>query len=129
MDTVADLITRIKNANRAGKGAVTAPYSKMGLSIAELLEREGFVRAVRIKERKNVRILDIALLKDAAGRPRVCGALRVSKPSRRQYFGVRKVRPVKHGGGRLVISTPKGIMTGEEAKKTGVGGEPLFIIW
>ncbi len=102
------------------------PASKMTAAVAELLEKEGYVKEVS-KQKKNGALTVSILYKN--GQPAVSGSKRISKPSRRMYMGVREVRPVKRGHGLLVLSTPAGILSGKEAREKRVGGEVLFEIW
>ena len=123
-DPIADLLIRIQNASRVGKASVSVPFSNMKLAIADVLSKEGYVGA---PDKKNY-ALNIPL-SYKNGRPVITGVKRLSKLSRRTYMGVRDVRPVRHGHGLLVLSTPKGIMTGAQARANRVGGEALFEIW
>ncbi len=128
MDRIADMLITIKNAGIAGHETVTVPYSKLKHSIAAVLEKEGFVKGVAKKTKKNHPVLEIGI-EYKNSKPRIHDLVRVSKPSRRLYYGVKDIRPVKNGHGLLVLSTPKGILTDKEAKKELVGGEALFKIW
>jgi len=127
-DPIADMIVRIKNAGAAGNDVVTVPYSKMKMAIAELLEREGFVKSVSKKGKKIAKSIEIGLVYDE-DEPRVKGAERISKFSRRVYEKAKGLKRVKNGYGLLVLTTPKGIVTDKEAKEQNVGGEALFKIW
>ena len=129
MHPLSDMLIRVKNAGNAAKETVAVPYSKMKMSVAEILAREGFVGGVSRKGKKVRKNIDIALLYNKDKRPRVQGMQLLSKPSRRVYIGAKSIYSVRRGIGRLIVSTPKGIMTGEEARKEGVGGEALFKIW
>src|SRR5262245_42299132 len=120
-DPISDLLVRLQNASRVKKNAVTVPYSRMKLAIAEILCGEGYVGEIGKKKTE----LSIPLLYKN-GEPVITGVKRISKPSRRMYMGVRDVRPVKRGTGLLVLSTPAGVVTGKEAKVKRVGGEILF---
>lgn len=124
-DPIADLLVRIQNAMKVGKESVAIPNSKMTRAVAEVLSREGYVGAI---DAKKGRLFSVSL-PYKNGRAGVMGAKRISKPSRRMYMGVRDIKPVKHGHGLLVLSTPQGIMTGKEAREKRVGGEVLFEIW
>lgn len=123
-DPISDLLVRLQNASRVGKASVSVPFSQMKLAIAQTLSKEGYVGQ---PDKKNYSLVIPLAYKNGA--PVMTGMKRISKPSRRMYMGVRDVRPVKHGHGVLVLSTPKGIMTGKEAKMGRVGGEALFEIW
>jgi small subunit ribosomal protein S8 len=124
-DPIADLLVQLKNAQSVGKDRVTLPYSALKHAVATILSKEGYVGEGVAK--KNFSLIVPLLYKN--GRPAIIGAKRISKPSRRMYFGVRDVRPIKQGHGLLVLSTPKGVMTGAQAREARVGGEALFEIW
>ena len=123
-DPISDLLVRLQNASRVGKSEVSVPFSKMKLAIADVLSKEGYVG---VPDKKNYSLTIPLSYKD--GRPTITGVKRISKLSRRTYMGVRDVRPVRHGHGLLVLSTPKGVMTGAQARANRVGGEALFEIW
>jgi len=123
-DPIADLLVRLQNASRVGKAEVALPFSKMKRAIADVLSKEGYVGST---DQKNHSLVIALSYKD--GSPAITGVKRISKPSRRMYMGVRDVRPVKRGHGLLVLSTPKGIMTGAQARAARIGGEALFEIW
>ena len=118
----------MKNASLAGKETVSFPYSKMKNAIAECLKKEGFVSELSKKVKKGFPVLEITLIyKD--GKPKIVEVERISKQSRRIYFGMNDIHSVKNGAGVLVLSTPKGILSGKEARKEQVGGEALFRMW
>lgn len=123
-DPISDLLVRLQNASRVGKTSVSLPFSQMKLAIADVLSKEGYVGMPSKKEHTL-----IIPLSYKNGNPVITGTKRLSKPSRRTYVGVRDVRPVKRGHGLLVLSTPKGVMTGTKARAEHVGGEVLFEIW
>jgi small subunit ribosomal protein S8 len=125
IDPISNLINQIKTSERAGKSPVVVPYSKMRMAVIKVLEKEGFVSSSSKRGKKVKKYIDIELNPDK----KIGGVKRISKQSKRVYFTVNDIKLVKYGKGRLVISTPKGIMTGEEARKAGVGGEALFEIW
>jgi len=127
-DSVADMITRIKNAQGVGKDSVTVSFSKLKLSIAEVLQKGGFIKGFAKKGKKINKSLEIELLYENK-KPKVRGANRVSKLSRRVYQKSADIRKVRHGYGMTVFSTPKGVLSGADAVKEGVGGEALFNIW
>ena len=128
MDPIADLLVRIKNAQAASHESVEIPFSKAKLAIAKILEREGFVGAVEKKGLKNKEKIEIVLKYDQ-GAPAISELKRVSKPGQRIYISGDKVRSVKQGYGRAIISTSRGLMTDKEAKKNKVGGEILCQVW
>ncbi|MEX1013781.1 MAG: 30S ribosomal protein S8 [Candidatus Paceibacterota bacterium] len=120
-----DLITRIKNAEAVNKRYVKIPYTKMDRSVAELLEKQGFLKKAEVKGRSIKKIIKIFPNYDK----KIQGIKFLSKPSLRKYSGVEDLRYVKGGYGTLVLSTSKGILTGREARKQKVGGQILFEIW
>lgn len=128
-DPIADMLIRIKNGSRAKKETVLIPYSQLRFSIAQILLREGYLSSVTKRLRKASRLLEVGLVYEGNGSPRVTDVERVSKSSKRVYVGVREVRRVKYGHGVMVLSTPKGLLTGDEARKEHVGGEVMFKIW
>jgi small subunit ribosomal protein S8 len=128
-DPISDFLIRLQNASMARKVDVSLPLSQMKLSIAKILEREGYVANVGEKAKpEGGRTLTCSLIYKN-GRPAISGVKRISKPSRRMYMGVRELRPIKRGHGLLVLSTPAGVLTGKEARLKQVGGEALFEIW
>lgn len=127
-DPISDFIIRIKNASNASKASVSVPYSQMKASIADVLVKEGFLKSAAKKGKKVAKNLEVELAYDN-GAPKITDVLRVSKPSKRLYYGYESIRPVRQGYGRLILTTPKGILTDREARKEKVGGEPLFKIW
>ncbi len=118
----------MKNASLAGNPTVSFPYSKMKNAIAECLKKEGYVVSTAKKTKKGMPVLEVELVY-TAGAPKIKDVERISKQSRRVYMGVKDIRPVRNGFGVLVLSTPKGIISGKEARKEQVGGEALFKIW
>lgn len=128
MDNIANMIIQIKNAGEAGLDSVTMNYSKIKENIAKVLEKEGFVKSVEKKTVKGHPALKIDLYVERRI-PKIKGVKRISKTSKRVYKKSSELRPVKNGYGMLVISTPKGIMTGKDARREKLGGEVLFSIW
>jgi len=127
-DPIADLITRLRNAARAGLPTAVVEYSNFKMAVAQVLLECGFITAATKKGKKVKKVIEMALAYTGR-RPKLTGAIRVSKPSRRVYQGARDLRPVRQGYGELVISTPRGVMTGTAARRAKVGGEALFKIW
>lgn len=122
------MLTKIKNAQAVKKKNVKVNYSKMNEGILKILSSGQFIDGFEKKGQGVKRILDIKLKYDNnAGA--INGIKLISKPSSRLYFGYKDIKPVKQGYGLAVISTPKGIMSGKDAKKMKVGGEMLFKIW
>lgn len=135
MDPIADLLVQIRNAGQAGKDSVTLPHSNIKMSILEVLKKEGYVLGATQKGKEGgVQKIEVGIsyLPEEKGKrrtPRIKGAERISKLSKRLYYGVGDIKPVRFGKGLLVLSTPQGIMSGKEAQKANVGGEALFKIW
>jgi small subunit ribosomal protein S8 len=127
-DPIADMIIRMKNAGDARKDTTSFPYSKIKHDICELLKKEGFVGTCTKKGKKTTTSIEVEILYPG-DEPRITGVRKISKPSRRIYQGSKDIRRVKNGFGMLVLTTPKGIMTGDEARKEKIGGEALFEIW
>lgn len=125
-DPISDFIIRLQNASRVGKTSVSLSPSKLKMAIAQKLLGEGYL--AEVENSKKNEVLTVALAYKS-GKPVISGVKRLSKPSRRLYVGARDVRPVKRGHGVMLLSTPKGIMTGKEAREAHVGGEVLFEIW
>ncbi|HEY4489773.1 MAG TPA: 30S ribosomal protein S8 [Candidatus Paceibacterota bacterium] len=125
-DPISDMVVRLKNADRARRQVVSFPYSQLKEKICEILQKEGFVKSFSKKGKKIAKTIEVELNSESK---KIKGVKRISKPSRRIYFKSSGLRPVKSGYGVLVISTPKGIMTGKEARKVRTGGEALFEIW
>ncbi|MEI6528145.1 MAG: 30S ribosomal protein S8 [bacterium] len=126
-DPVSDFITRIKMAGASNKEVVTLPYSKLIDAIATVLVAEGYLKSVS-KKKKNARTFDVEIAyKD--GKPKITGAVRVSKPSKRVYEKAGNLNLFKSGFGRTILSTPRGILTNRQAVKEKAGGEVLFKIW
>lgn len=128
-DPVSDFIIRLKNAGMVGKRELTMPYSRLKHAIAEKLKETGFIADIEKHGKKVKKSLVITLGYDEGGAHGIRGVKRVSKPGRRLYVSASKIYPVKFGKGKRIISTPLGILTGEEAREKNVGGEELFIIW
>ncbi len=128
-DTIGDFIIRLKNGGMVGKDTVSVPYSKLRHSIAQKLVDAGYIASADAQGKEvQSKTLEIKLRYEN-GAHRINGVKRVSKPGRRLYTKVADLHPVKFGKGHLILSTPAGILTNEEAKEKKVGGEQLFIIW
>ena len=126
-DPIADMLTRIRNAQSVEKTVVAMPASKLKVAIAQVLQDEGYIDgfAVRNKDGKNE--LEIAL-KYYAGRPVIERIERVSRPCLRVYKGRDAIPQVMNGLGVAIVTTPKGVMTDRKARQTGVGGEVLCYV-
>lgn len=128
-DPIANMIIAMKNGAMVSKRTIIVPFSSIKYAIAQCLKDSGFIANVSKKTQKqNIPVLEIDLAYDAKG-PKIHDVVRVSKPSRRVYLGVRELYPVKNGAGITVLSTPKGIMSEKQARKEQVGGEVLFKMW
>lgn len=127
-DPISDFIIQLKNATMVRKEFVVVPYSKLKFAVAQKLEEKGFIGAVAKRGKKARKFLEVEMRYDN-GLARIMGVSRVSKPGRRVYVSSSAIRPVRFGKGALILSTPKGILSGEEARKEHVGGEALFKIW
>jgi len=132
MDPIADMMTRISNAQAVHNERVLIPFSKMKQRIAQVLSEAGYVAETEKKTKKakkaEVDWLEI-VLKYEDGQGAISGIRIVSKPSRHLYERAKDIKQVRSGFGVAVMSTPKGIMTSKEARKENVGGEVLFEIW
>ena len=120
-----DTLIRIKNTEMVGRSSLKVPFSKMDLGILEVLERGGFLRSVETKGRSHKKIIEVHTNPE---RP-IQGVKWLSKPSVRRYGTYRDFYRVKNGYGVLIVSTPKGIMSGEDARKEKVGGQLLCEVW
>jgi len=128
MDSISNMIIIMKNGSLAGKESVTFPYSKMKNAISECLKKEGYITEVSKKVKKGQPLLEVGLVYTDK-KPKITEVERISKQSRRVYFGMKDIHSVRNGSGLLVLSTPKGILSGKEARKEQVGGEALFRMW
>jgi small subunit ribosomal protein S8 len=129
MDPIADMIIRLKNAALAGREVVSLPQSAVKTAIAEKLKSRGFLKDVTVRGKKAVKTLEVTLARTVSGSFRLSDVKRISRPGRRVYVGAGNLRSVQGGMGYAVVSTPKGILFGDEARKENVGGEVLFEIW
>ena len=129
MDKISNLIIGIKNAGSAKKEHVSVPFSNFRMEVANVLKKEGYLEDVNKKGKKPKHTIEMTILYNKDGSPKVTDVYRVSKPSKRIYYGAKDIRAVKGGQGALILSTPKGILTDKQARKENVGGEALFKIW
>jgi len=128
-DPIADMLTRLRNANSAYHDTVGMPYSKIKSHIAEILQQEGYIAAWRVEDADVGRNLVITLKYGNQRERSIAGIKRVSKPGRRVYTSVKNLPRVNNGLGISVLSTPKGIMADHEAREANVGGEVLFTVF
>ncbi len=134
LDPISEMLTRIRNAARAGHATVSMPSSKMKVAIARVLAKEGFVGDVLVSDVQNgKRTLTIGLTYRQVDRTRRESAIRainrVSREGQRVYVGAKDIHPVKNGFGINIISTSQGVMTGKEARKKRLGGEVICEVW
>ncbi len=129
-DPIADMLTRIRNANTAKHDTVDIPASKMKLAIADILLKEGYVKKVDVIDEGNFKTIKITLKYGANKNEKILtGLKRISKPGLRVYASKDELPKVLGGLGTAIISTNKGVLTDKEARKENVGGEVLAFIW
>jgi len=129
VDPTSDMVTRIRNASMASYDKVEIPCSKMKINIAEILKIEGYIRNYKIIKDTKQGILVIYLKYNEDKSPVIKGLKRISKPSCRIYSRCKKIPRVLNGLGINIVSTSKGIITGREARRLGVGGEIICSVW
>ena len=128
-DPVADMLTRIRNANNAKHETVDVPASNMKKSIAQILLDEGYIKAFQVVEDGTQGVIRITLKYNAGKEKVLSGLRRVSKPGLRVYAGADELPRVLRGLGTAIVSTSKGVMTDKKAREAHVGGEVLAFIW
>ena len=129
-DPIADMLTRIRNANTAKHDTVDIPSSKMKLSIAKILLDEGYIKSYELVENGNFNDIRVTLKYGASKNEKIISGLqRISKPGLRVYASKDELPRVLGGLGVAIISTNKGVVTDKEARKLGVGGEVLCFVW
>ena len=128
-DPIADMLTRIRNANSAKHKTVDIPASKMKTAIAEILFKEGYIKSFELINDETQGIIRITLKYDEKGTRVIDGIKRISKPGLRVYAGKEELPKVLNGLGIAIISTSKGLKTDKEAREAGIGGEVLAYIW
>jgi small subunit ribosomal protein S8 len=133
-DPIADMLTRVRNAVAIGHSTVALPSSKIKVAIAKILKEEGYITSFdvmdgKIPQQKMLRIRLKYVGERRARRPVISGLERVSRPGCRVYTGKQEVPWVLSGMGIAILSTPKGVMTGQRARQLGVGGEVLCKVW
>ena len=128
-DPVADMLTRIRNANNAKHETVDVPASNMKKSIAQILLDEGYIKSFQIVDDGTQGIIRITLKYNAGKEKVISGLRRVSKPGLRVYAGADELPRVLKGLGIAIVSTPKGVMTDKKAREAHVGGEVLAFVW
>ncbi len=133
-DPIADMLTRLRNAVSARHTRVDIPASRLKVEIARILQDEGYVQGYKLVEERTAhkgtkQVLRISLKYGPRGENVISGIERISRPGRRVYFGRKEVPPVLAGLGTSILTTSRGVMTGRQAVKAGVGGEVLCNVW
>ena len=133
-DPISDMLTRVRNAIMAGQAQVAMPSSKLKVAIAKILKEEGYVGGYEVADGKTAgqKVLRVRLKyvgERRERRPVITGLERVSRPGRRVYTGKQDIPWVLSGMGVAIVSTPKGVMTGQRARQLGVGGEIICKVW
>jgi small subunit ribosomal protein S8 len=128
-DPIADMLTRLRNAQRARHTKVEMPSSRMKVEIAKILKEEGYLSSYKVAEEGRRKLLRITLKYGPDGAPAITRITRISRPGRRVYAPHQQIPAVLGGMGHTVLTTPRGLMTGGRARKAHVGGEILLEIW
>ena len=129
MDPIADMLTSIRNAQAARKETVSIPYSKIKMGIVKVLVKEKFIKEADHKGKKVKKTIDIVLNYNNSNLPAITSLKRVSKPSRRIYSPSSKIKKVRQGFGFQILSTPRGIISGKEARREKIGGEVICEVY
>lgn len=127
-DPIADFLTRLRNGCAAGKAEILVPYSRIKAEIARILKDEGYIVGYEVETSlkfPQIKVINKVVSRKAA----ITGLKRISKPGLRKYFGSKDIPKVLGGMGVSILSTPRGILSGREAKRQNVGGELLAFIW
>lgn len=128
-DPIADMLTRIRNSARAKHPRVDLPSSKLKVEIARILKDEGYLVNFKVVEEKGKKTLRVFLRYTSDRRSVISDLKRISRPGSRRYVGKADIRAVVGGMGISIVSTPRGLMTGQAARKKGLGGEMLCEVW
>ena len=128
-DPIADMLTRIRNANQVSHQTVSMPSSKLKVQLAKLLKEEGFITDYSVKEEGKFKVLEITLKYDANRKPVITKLERISKPGLRNYSKAKNLPKVLGGMGIAVVSTSKGLLTDRKARKENLGGEVLCYVY
>jgi small subunit ribosomal protein S8 len=128
-DPIADFLTRIRNGALAKHPRVEMPSSKMKIELSRILKEEGYLANFKVVEEKGKKTLRVFLRYTPDRHCVITDLKRVSRPGSRRYIGKTGIRPVVGGMGIAILSTPRGLMTGQSARKEGVGGELLCEVW
>ena len=129
LDPIADMLTRIRNANTNKHDSVLVPQSKTKLAIAEILKSEGYIVDYKATEVDGIKMIEVTLKYGPNGEKVIQGLKRISKPGLRIYANAEQLPKVLNGLGIAIISTSKGIITDKNARKLNVGGEVLAYVW
>lgn len=127
-DPISDMLTRIKNATKVRHEKVTAPYSNFKLEILKILKKEGYIESFKKVKNNKIEELEV-ILSYTNNTPRITELKKISRSSQRIYVDKKNIPQSKQGLGIMIVSTSKGLMTGKEARKQGVGGEVLCEVW
>ncbi len=128
-DPLADMLTRIRNAYKAGHPSVSLPASKLKAGVLKILRDKGFIEAYKFEEDDRQGLLHVYLRYDIDHKPMIDGIERVSRPGLRRYSGSEEIPEVLRGLGVMIVSTSKGVMADDEAKEKKLGGELLCRVW
>ena len=128
-DPIADMLTRIRNANTVGHSSVEMPSSKLKVQLAKLLKEEGYITDYEVKEAGKFKVLSITLKYDAKNKPIITKLERISKPGLRSYSKAKNLPKVLGGMGIAIVSTSKGLLTDRKARKENLGGEVLCYVY
>ena len=128
-DPIADMLTRIRNANMVSHPSVEMPSSKLKVQLAKLLKEEGFITDYNVKENGKFKVLEINLKYDAKNKPIITKLERISKPGLRNYSKAKNLPKVLGGMGIAIVSTSKGLLTDRKARKENIGGEVLCYVY
>ena len=128
-DPIADMLTRIRNANMVSHETVEMPSSKLKIELAKLLKDEGYIVDYSVKEVDKFKFLSVTLKYDERRKPVITNLKRISKPGLRSYFKAKNIPQVFGGLGVAIVSTSKGLLTDRRARKENLGGEVLCYVW
>ena len=128
-DPIADFLTRIRNALQADHDDATMPHSTFKAELARILSEQGYVEGYSVEPARVGQTLRVTLKYTEQRKPVIAGMQRMSRPGRREYVNAREVPKVQGGMGTTIVSTSRGVMTGHEARRAGVGGELVAKVW
>lgn len=128
-DPIADMLTRIRNANIVSHQEVSIPSSKLKVELAKLLKEEGYITNYEIKEAGSFKVINIELKYDEKSKPVISNLKRISRPGLRNYCKAKNLPQVLGGLGIAIVSTSKGLLTDRKARKENIGGEVLCYVW